>query len=331
MRIVWLALWAVGLALPPTATAQESVPGTPFRSYSTRDTLHRPIRFFLAGARVAAHPLPLVVWIQGTGCSSLFGKEGDRITQGPQILVHEAVSGRALVLAVDKPGVEFLDEQANAGDSSTCRPEFLREHTLDRWTAAVAAAIQAAQRLPGVDRSRTLVIGASEGGIVAARVSNVLRSVTHAASLSGGGPVHLFDLAEYVRRRGLDVDQEVYGCWREILRDPDSTTRFCWGHPYRMLSSFMKTSLAEECLRSRAKLYLVHGTADEQNFVAGFDVLRAELAAHRVDAVFERIDGADHALDRPGQSPPEGLVDVLGRILAWFLPSTTGAVPSQRP
>ena len=181
------------------------------------------------------------------------------------------------------------------------------------------AAIQAAQTLGGVDGSRTLVIGASEGGIVAVRVSNLLASVTHVASLGGGGPVHLFDLAEFVRRRGLDADKEVYACWEEIVRDPDSTTKFCWGHPHRQLFSFLKTSLIEECLRSPAKRYLVHGTADEQNFIAGFDMLRAELAAKGRQAVFERIEGAGHSLDRPGQ--PEGLTAVLGRVMEWFLGS----------
>jgi dipeptidyl aminopeptidase/acylaminoacyl peptidase len=190
---------------------------------------------------------------------------------------------------------------------------------LRRAREAITASIKAAQKLPGVDGSRTLVIGASEGGIVAVRVSNVLPSVTHAASLAGGGPVHLYDLAEYVRRRGLDPENEVYGCWQQILRDPDNEGKFCWGHPYRMLSSFMKTSLIEECLRSKARLYLAHGTADEQNFIAGFDVMHAELAAKKRDAVFLRIEGADHAMNRVGQSPPEGLIEVFGRVVDWFL------------
>jgi hypothetical protein len=122
-----------------------------------------------------------------------------------------------------------------------------------------------------------------------------------------------------MRRRQLNPEQEVYDCWTAIAADPDSTTKFCWGHPYRQLSSFLKTSLVEECLRSRAKLYLVHGTADEQNFVAGFDVLRAELGARQRAAVFERIDGADHALNTPSQSSPEGLIAVFQRVADWFL------------
>jgi dienelactone hydrolase len=81
----------------------------------------------------------------------------------------------------------------------------------------------------------------------------------------------------------------------------------------------MKTSLAEEALRSRARLYFAHGTADDQNAVAGLDVLRAELAAKRRDAIYDRIEGADHALNAPGQKTPEGFEAVFGRVVTWFL------------
>ena len=233
---------------------------------------------------------------------------------------YSVVGGRARVLAVEEPGVEFLDDPPDDGDDAhACRPEFLALFTLDRWATTIADAIQAAQKLPGVDASRTLVIGISEGGIVAMRVSNVLPEVTHAASLSGGGPVYSFHMAEFMRSRGLDPEREVYACWSDILKDPDSTTKFCWGQTYRQWSSFMKTSVIAEALKSHALLYFVHGTADGQQSIAGFDVLRAELAAKQRDAVFGRIEGADHALDLPNQKVPEGLEVVFGRLVDWFL------------
>ena len=58
------------------------------------------------------------------------------------------------------------------------------------------------------------------------RVSNISPQVTHAASLSGGGPVYLFHIAEYMRSKGLDPEREVYACWSDILKDPDSVTKF---------------------------------------------------------------------------------------------------------
>jgi hypothetical protein len=85
----------------------------------------------------------------------------------------------------------------------------------------------------------------------------------------------------------------------------------------------MKTSVIAEALKSHALLYFAHGTADTQQSIAGFDVLRAELAAKQRDAVFERIEGADHALDLPSQKVPEGLEAVFGRVVNWFLGDVT--------
>jgi predicted esterase len=295
-----------------------AVSGTPFHRYSTEDRFGRTITFYLS-ASSAESPAPLAVFVQGTGCSSHFQRQGERIFQGAQALLNDVAHGRARILAVEKPGVQFLDTQPDAADAKTCRQEFLAEHTLDRWTEAIVASIKAAQGLPGIDRSRTLVVGGSEGGVVAVHVSNMLGSVTHAASIAGGGPNHLFVVADYVRRKNLDPEVEVFGCWAKILRHPDSAAEFCWGQPYRLWSSLLETSLVQECLRSRAALYLVHGTADEQSSIAAFDVLRAELAAKGRAAVFDRIEGADHSLTRRSESPGDGLMAAFGRILDWFV------------
>ena len=266
--------------LNAAATDSGAVPGTAFRRYSTQDRFGRTITFYLS-ASSAEGPAPLAVFVQGSGCSSHFEREGERITQGTIRLLNDVARGRARVLAVEKPGVQFLDTPPDSTGPETCRQEFWAEHTLDRWTEAIVASIGAAQGLPGIDRRRTLVIGGSEGGVVGVHVSNVLESVTHVASIAGGGPNHLFAVADYQRRHGLDPEVDVYGCWAKILRHPDSATEFCWGQPYRLWSSLLATSLVQECLRSKAALYLVHGTADEQTPIAAFDVMRAEAGSQR--------------------------------------------------
>jgi pimeloyl-ACP methyl ester carboxylesterase len=291
----------------------------PFRRYVAKGRDGQRITFYLSTQQASSHPVPLIVWVQGTGCSSQFVSVGGRMSRGLQGLLYSVARGRARILAVEKPGVEFLDDHPDDSDASACRPEFRAKFTLDHWATTIADAIQAAQKLPGVDPSKTVVIGHSEGGIVAMRVSNVSPVVTHAASLSGGGPVYLFHMAEFMRSKGLDAEKEVYACWSEILKDPESDTKFCWGQTYRQWSSFMKTSVIAEALKSHALLYFVHGTADAQQSITGFDVLRAELAAKQRDAVFERIEGADHALDLPSQKVPEGLEAVFGQLENWFL------------
>lgn len=127
-------------------------------------------------------------------------------------------------MVVEKPGVRYLDNPAQPADHKHCRPEFVRQYELDRWTALLVRALDIARTLPGVDRTRTLVIGHSEGAIVGLRVSNLARNITHVAALSGGIPTYLFHMSKFFRKKGLDPEKELYPCWAEVLRDPFSTS-----------------------------------------------------------------------------------------------------------
>jgi pimeloyl-ACP methyl ester carboxylesterase len=163
-----------------------------------------------------------VVFIQGSGCDSLFIKVGDRVGGGIQNLLLPFAKGRARVLVVEKPGVNYLDQSKQPGAAEGCRPEFLQEHTLDRWAEAVNTAIKAAHELPQIDATKTLVVGHSEGGLVAARVAALNAKITHVASLAGGGPTQLFDLVETAGAQSGsattsgDIAEQVYDEWKKI-------------------------------------------------------------------------------------------------------------------
>ena len=207
--------------------------GVPYRRYTTTDSLGRTITFYLSIAPVEKPEakLPVVLWIQGSGCQSLFTKRGDGVGDGLQGVLLKEANGSVRVLAVEKPGVEFQDMPARPGTAEGAGAEFLKEHTLPRWAEANAAALKAAWTLPGVDAGRTLVIGHSEGAIVAARVAADLPGVTHVASLAGGGPTQLFSLAELASRPRPDGGTAaIHGTglprpWHERRGDPRNGLR----------------------------------------------------------------------------------------------------------
>lgn len=329
-----LLLSVLSLTIPSTQDRPVLDPtqlAIPFQRYTTTDALGRTITFYLSRAteNKPDQKLPIVVWIQGSGCQSLFQKRGDKITGGLQNLLLQEARGRVRVLAVEKPGVKFCDAPPRPGTAEGASEEFLREHTLPRWAEANVAAIKAAWKLPEVNAARSLAMGHSEGGIVAARVTAELPGVTHVSSLAGGGPTQLFSLADMAGRpRPGDGPhdasqriQKIYDDWAKIQADPDSTTRMWMAHPYRRWSTFLTHSVTAELLRSKAKIYLAQGTLDTASSVAGFDVLRAELVVRGRDVTAERIDGADHGFrpkDAP-QGPPKEMEALLGRILEWFL------------
>jgi pimeloyl-ACP methyl ester carboxylesterase len=280
-------------------------------------------------AKEGATKLPVVLYVQGSGCQSLFRKVGERVGGGFQTVLALEAKGRARILAVEKPGVKYLDVQLPGTSLEKAAPEeFLKEHTLPRWAEANAAALRAAWTLAGVDPGRTLLVGHSEGGLVAARVAAELPKVTHVASLAGGGPTQLFDFvtnsaAPRPDDKPSDAARRVEGVyeeWASIQKDPDSISRFWLGHPYRRWSSFLTHSVTEELLRAKARVYAAAGTRDAVIPVSAHDTLVAELRARGRDITAERLEGADHGFqtaEMPG--PPAGMQAVLGRVLRWFL------------
>src|SRR5207245_2206122 len=94
-----------------------------------------------------------------------------KVYGGMQNLLKSAAKGRIRVMVVEKPGVAFGAVPKKPGSAEEGSAEFRREHTLPRWVEAVNAALRATHRQEEVDWTRTLVVGHSEGGIVAAHVA----------------------------------------------------------------------------------------------------------------------------------------------------------------
>lgn len=306
----------------PAAIARGRVPSQPYLAYEVEDVLGRKIAWYLSEPR-AASPRPLIVYIHGSGHQSLFRQAGGRIipANGHGTLV-DVVGDRARVVIVEKPGVERLD----AGDGPPS-PAFRREHTLDRWVEAVSAAVLAARRLPWVDTTRLLVIGHSEGGLVAARVAARLPQVSHVALLAGGGPTQLFDLLQMARagRFFAEVSPDsagrvayVLAQWDSIRADPESATRDFFGHPFRRWASFLRDSPIAALRATDAAVFMAQGEVDQAVSRASFEALLAELVVAGRRPTARLIAGADHSFAIPA-ALRDGWSEVLTDVVRWYL------------
>src|SRR5262245_18180577 len=318
LAFCWLVL---GQAPPEAKDAAEL--RIPFEQFTVKDSLERTITAYLSRPPKGGSdkPLPVILFVSGSGYQSVWTRHENQVNSGLQGLLYQLSNGRARILVVEKPGVKPLDTPKRFGGATEGSPEFLQEHTLPRWATANVAALKAVLVRPDIDPKRVLVVGHSEGGIVAARVAGELPAVTHVAPLSCAGVSQLFSMVELARRRapegrGDAAVQAVYDEWAKILARPDSIDDFWMGHPYRRWSTFLKSSVIDELKRGKAKIYLAHGTADESDSVIGFDVMRAELLAAGRDVTAERVEGGDHGFGVKGQS---GTAKVFGNVVEWFL------------
>lgn len=296
------------LAAAALPAMEEPVPG--FESGRCSDRFGRQITYYLSPADPdAAKPVALI--ILGSGGQSIWRRMDGRIAGGLQNLFLNAVKDDYRVLVVEKPGVPFAFDPPQPGTAIGCPPEFLAEHTLERWVEANAAALRAAWEQPGSDPSQTLVVGHSEGAQIGAALSRKEPRVTHLAMLAGGGANQLFDFALMSERGHPGASQAVYAEWEKIRQNPESVTQMAWGHSYRYWSSMLATSTLDEALASQAKLFAANGTEDEASPIESFEVLRAGLAQAGRKAELQRIEGADHGFQ------PLGFTEIFRRVLKW--------------
>ncbi|MBI3934807.1 MAG: prolyl oligopeptidase family serine peptidase [Acidobacteria bacterium] len=326
----------LALTVLPSAHAQRryrpvkdpaSPPEIPYTRYFTRDRFDRKITFYIHGDQ--SQPLPMVVSVLGSGAYSNFIRVGEEIRDGHRA-AREAFDGKAHVLIVEKPGIEFLEQHTNAGTSVDASAEFLRENALERWAEAVSAALQAARTLPLADKTRCLLIGHSEGATVVAMVAAQNKFVTHLTSLSGNGPTVLFELMHKAGEGRLypalpsDPEQQMAQLLADVAAiraDPTNSTRLILGHTPLYWSSRWTFSTMQELSRTKARIFLAHGTADQNVTIAHFDMMYAHLLAQGKDVTARRYQGADHGYRFADQPDRDGWKEVFEESRTWFLES----------
>jgi len=272
----------------------------------------------------------LLVYLDGSGAQSLFSIRDGRTGMGMFGVLAQAAQAHYHVAAVEKRGVRF-GEAGMPGSGERASAEYTAHACRAERIADVRLLLDALLRQSPVDAQRVVLVGHSEGADVAAGVAATDPRITHVAFLSGGGPSQMFDLLILTRKRmareGKSPEQtenavrQLEGQFQEILGDPLNTDKFFMGHAYRRWSGFLKNSPVEALLKSRAKLYLAHGTEDESVPIESFDLLVLELLrVGRDDAVVRRYPGRGHGLsasDRPANAPP--MTDVFEEIISWSL------------
>ncbi len=273
---------------------------------------------------------PLVILCEGSGAQSLFVAVGDKVgTTGLLGLFGKALAPDFHVVALEKRGVKFLDG-VRPGSAEGASEEYQRHATLEDRVADVRLVIDALLKQAPVDPARVVVIGHSEGSDVAAAVSAAEPRVTHAACLAGAGITQFFDLV-ILQRRGMLKEglpeqvianqiEQLHAEFAKILAAPDAIDQFFMGHAYKRWASFAKTPPVESLRKSRCKLFLAHGSADESVPVESFEALVAELVrSGRKDMTVRRYPDRDHGFMEKGadRSKP-AMQQVLADIREWL-------------
>jgi predicted esterase len=323
-RLFLAILLTSGCAPASHAAVQEETFG--FTAFSIkRVTLAQDpgasVRYYLSPP---AHKAPLVLYIQGSGCVPPFVGLGTAQRYSTLYSwLPLASQRRYAVMAVDKPNQSEQPQNGNPGSAEGCAGDFNTYFSYDSWLATLKKAVRHALSQPDVDKRRVLVLGISEGAVMAAGLAREIPEVTHVALIGAAGPSQLYDFAANIYRTGDSDDakltrlQELDDIYRAIGADPTSTGKFAWGHTYRRWSSFFAQSAADNLAHSKARVYLASGMQDNSVPILSTEVLYAQLRTQGRDVTFRRVPSAGHNLAPQGRPISETQKE-FDAIMGWF-------------
>ena len=295
------------------------------KAAATRFTLQRAgapdIRYVISQP---AHKAPLVLFVQGSGCTPPFVGLGTPNRYSTVFnFIPLAQRGDYAVMVVDKPNQPDAPPPSQPGVATACPAAFNAWFSYDTWLDTLRGALRHALALPWVDGSRVLVFGVSEGAVMAAGLARALPEVTHVALIGGTGTSQLFDFTANAYRAGTSDDDtlarlaDIDATVDAINAEPRSSVKFAWGHTYLRWSTFFAQAPGENLVQSKARVWLASGMRDDSVPVLSTEVAYTRLRALGRDVTFRRVPRAGHGLMAEGGS----MADVqkeYDAIMAWF-------------
>lgn len=320
--VCWLTLAVSALAILPAHGVEQDLPGpvggTPFERHFIVDDTGRKITYYMSRPKTA--PAPLMLMIQGSGCVPVLNEQRGGAYSTLFDMLPFGQEGRFTLLVVEKPFAARSDGQ-NEGPAQACNPAFHDDFTSETWLRALRASMQDARKSPWVDHQRTLVFGHSEGAVMAALLAANDPRITDVVAIGGSGTTQLYDFIVHAYHACFDVPRclaDVETTVRAVAGNPDSSTEFAWGHPFKRWTSFFRVDPGEELLRSKARVYIALGTADKAVPALSQEIVVAKLLAAGRDVTVRRVADADHSLRQPGATNFADLDKEYRAALDWF-------------
>ena len=304
-----------------SATAQEisltgPIAGTPFERRMVLDSSDRKITYYISRPKSGSAPIMLV--IQGSGCAPVLTIRQGGASSSIYNLEKFAREGKFTVISVEKP---FSGVTAQGGVAEGCSNAFNSDFTAESWHNALQAALNDARKMSWVDHNRTLVMGSSEGAVMASVMAANDPKITDVISISGSGTTQLFDFIAQAYRSCFDRSACVAEIERNVAAiksDPYSSTKFAWGHPYKRWTSFFAVDPSDLLLKSKARVYFAIGTADDSVPAISQELAAAKFLLADRDITVRRVPDGTHSLNRRNARNWDELDRELIAALDWF-------------
>lgn len=233
-----------------------------------------------------AHPKTLVFFYGGSGCPSWKSVMPD-YTKGLPLDAH--------IIVLNK---RFVSDKATG---LSCSLDFHKTNHPEQWVADYAEFIAAQLRGLVSLPTNVVLVGVSEGGLVAVRVARKIPEVTHLAII-GDGVLSMRESLKILAQKGvlsIDVDAGM----KAIASDPRSLEKEWFGLPYRWWSDIIDVDLLPDFLALNMPIWVAMGEKDDSVPVeSALQLAEKFKEAEKTNLVLRIYPNANHRLQANGVS-----------------------------
>jgi len=190
----------------------------------------------------------LIFFVSGSGCASVKAR-----FPGYFDPIQHQLDARVLVL--QKRGIE---ENSNG---NSCSRTFVHTDYFDQTVADQTEFINYQLGKQSTRPKAIVLMGASEGSVVAAKIASIDSRMTHLALIGSGGSTVRENLRLLSRKIWyLSAPEEKFAA---IATEPGSTTKSAWGHSYKYWSSLLDVDIGNLLLSLDIPIVMAMGEQDE--------------------------------------------------------------------
>ncbi|MFA6051747.1 MAG: alpha/beta hydrolase [Methylobacter sp.] len=248
----------------------------------------------------ALQPETVIFFYGGTGCPSWKSVM-------PGYVSGLTVSARVFVL-----NKRFVADRSIG--MFGCGEEFQLANNPSQWISDYSEFITAQMNSFSSKPRNVVLVGVSEGAIVATKVAAEILEITHLAIIGSGGYSMRKSLATLAQREAIWFDVEAG--WNKILSDPRSIEKDWYGNPYRWWSDIMDIDPLPDFLKLNIPIIIGMGEKDESVPVESALFLDAKFKeAGKNNLTLKVYQESDHRLNGNGVSHRDEFFAELSRLL----------------
>jgi hypothetical protein len=262
----------------------------------------KPLLFIAQGSG----GLPTMILVQ-------YGEKSKQLGTIPPDLITK-FSDQYHVAYIGKAGTPFCDtvkveefKPLEILENYQPTEEYIRKCGMEWQIEASSTVIDTLCNMLPVSRHKIVALGISEGGRIVPRLAVRNNKITHLVSIVSEGLNQFYSSIINARidaaagkishRQAQAIVDSLFAIYERIYRDPHSTEKSWYGHPYQRWASFCTDIPLEHLVKLDIPILMLNGSADRNSPILQADYVVLEfLRLGKSNLTYRVLPGCEHSL-----------------------------------